>query len=112
MLNITEYDSIKEFFDKNKGATFYYATSKGRHRHSDVSFNDGDFILFGKETKGLDEQLLKDNEQYAIRIPMVNNTRCLNLANSVGIVLYEALRQNDYFDLETKGVLSTLDWDE
>ena len=112
LLNITEYDSLYEFFEKNKGATFLYATSKGRHRHSDVSFKDGDFILFGKETKGLDEQLLKDNAEYAIRIPMVNDTRCLNLANSVGIIVYEALRQNNYFDLETKGNLATLSWDE
>lgn len=112
LLNITEYDNLDEFFEKNKGGTFYYATSKGRHRHSDVKFKDGDYILFGKETKGLDEQLLKDNEQFAIRIPMVNETRCLNLANSAAIILYEALRQNEYFDLETRGNLATLNWDE
>ena len=80
--------------------------------YSDVKFKDGDYILFGKETKGLDEQLLKDNEQFAIRIPMVNETRCLNLANSAAIILYEALRQNEYFDLETRGNLATLNWDE
>lgn len=112
LLNITEYDSISDFFEKNKGKTFYYATSKGRHRHSDVNFRDGDFILFGKETKGLDEQLLKDNEQFAIRIPMTDGTRCLNLANSAAIIVYEALRQNNYFDLETKGNLATMSWDE
>ncbi len=112
LLNITEYDSLEEFFEKNNVGTFYYATSKGRHRHSDVNFKDGDYILFGKETKGLDEQLLKANEQFAIRIPMVNDTRCLNLANSVAVVLYEALRQNNYFDLETSGNLATLNWDE
>ena len=110
LLNITEYDNLEEFFEKNKGATFYYATSKGRHRHSDVSFKDGDYILFGKETKGLDEALLKDNKDKCIRIPMMEGARSLNLSNSVAIVIYEALRQNDYFDLETKGSLTKFDW--
>ena len=112
LLNIIEYDNLDEFFQRNHGSTFYYATSKGRNRHSDIKFKDGDFILFGKETKGLDEQLLKDNEQFAVRIPMINDTRCLNLSNSVAIVLYEALRQNNYFNLETKGNLTNLSWDE
>ena len=112
LLDITEYDSIEDFFEQNKGETFYFATSKGRHRHSDVKFKDGDFILFGKETKGLDEKLLKDNPQNCIRIPMINDARCLNLANSVAIVTYEALRQNEYFDLETKGALTKFDWDK
>ena len=112
LLNITEYDSLDDFFDKNHGKTFYYATSKGRHRHSDVKFCDDDFILFGKETKGLDENLLKNNEEYAIRIPMIDGARCLNLSNSVAIVVYEALRQNDYFNLETQGNLATMSWDE
>ena len=112
LLNITEYDTIDEFFEQNKGSNFYFATSKGRQRHSDIRFYDGDFVLFGKETKGLDEALLKANAQNAIRIPMIDGTRCLNLANSVAIVLYEALRQNDYFDLECGGNLTTMSWDE
>ena len=112
MLDITEYDCLDDFFEKNKGATFYFATSKGTHRHSDVQFKDGDFILFGKETKGLDEKLLKDNPDNCIRIPMINDARCLNLANSVAIVTYEALRQNNYFDLETQGQLTKFSWEE
>lgn len=112
LLDITEYDSIEDFFNKNKGSTFYYATSKGRNRHSDVKFKDGDFILFGKETKGLDEKLLKDNEKFCIRIPMVDDARCLNLANSAAVVVYEALRQNNYFDLETEGSLTKYNWDD
>lgn len=108
-LDITIYESIDEFFERNKG-TFYYATTKGLNKYSDVRFKDGDYILFGKETKGLDEKLLKDNKENCIRIPMRNNLRSLNLSNSVAIVVYEALRQNDFFDLETQGSLTKFDW--
>lgn len=108
-LDITIYENIDEFFAKNKG-TFYYATTKGLNKYSDVAFKDGDYILFGKETKGLDEALLKANKDNCIRIPMRNSLRSLNLSNSVAIVIYEALRQNDFFDLETQGYLTKFDW--
>ena len=93
LLDITEYDSLSEFFEQNKGATFYFATSKGRHRHSDVEFKDGDFILFGKETKGLPEAFLEEHFDSCVRIPMLPDTRSLNLSNAVAVTVYEALRQ-------------------
>ena len=109
LLDITFYDDIDDFFNKNKG-TFYFASTKSLKRHSDVEFKDGDYILFCKETKGLDEALLKKNKESCIRIPMISDARSLNLSNSVAIVIYEALRQNDYFDLETKGSLTKFEW--
>jgi len=110
MLDITYYDNINDFFEKNKNGNFYFASTKSLYRHSDVKFKDGDYILFGKETKGLDEALLKNNKDKCIRIPMIEGARSLNLSNSVAIVIYEALRQNDYFDLETQGSLTKFDW--
>ncbi|MBR2404961.1 MAG: tRNA (uridine(34)/cytosine(34)/5-carboxymethylaminomethyluridine(34)-2'-O)-methyltransferase TrmL [Clostridia bacterium] len=109
LLDITFYDDIDDFFAKNSG-NFYFASTKSLHRHSDVKFKDGDYILFGKETKGLDEKLLKDNKDKCIRIPMIEDARSLNLSNSVAVVIYEALRQNNYFDLETKGKLTKFEW--
>lgn len=110
MLDITYYENIDEFFEKNSNGNFYFASTKSLNRHSDVRFADEDYILFGKETKGLNESLLKDNKEKCIRIPMMNGARSLNLSNSVAIVIYEALRQNDYFDLETKGALTKYKW--
>lgn len=109
-LNITMYDNIDEFFAKNKGGNFYYASTKSLNRYCDVTFSDGDYILFGKETKGLDEELLKNNKDKCIRIPMAHNQRSLNLSNSVAIILYEALRQNNFCDLETEGSLTKYNW--
>ena len=108
-LDITIYENLDEFFAKNKG-NFYYATTKGINKYTDVKFKDGDYILFGKETKGLDEELLKKNKESCIRIPMKKTLRSLNLSNSVAIVIYEALRQNDFFDLDTRGNLTKYDW--
>lgn len=104
-LDITYYKNIDEFFEKNKGGRFFFATTKAANRYSDVHFADGDYILFGKETKGLDENLLRANRDSCIRIPMRSTMRSLNLSNSVAIIIYEALRQNNFFDLETKGCL-------
>ena len=110
LLDITFYDNIDDFFNKNSDGNFYFASTKALYRHSDVEFKDNDYILFGKETKGLDEKLLKNNKEKCIRIPMFGEARSLNLSNSVAIVIYEALRQNNYFDLETKGSLTQYDW--
>jgi len=109
LLDITFYDNLDDFFEKNQG-TFYFASTKSLKRHSDVNFKDNDYILFGKETKGLDEALLKAHSESCIRIPMISGARSLNLSNSVAVVIYEALRQNDYFDLETKGALTKFEW--
>lgn len=110
MLGVEFYENIDEFFAKNKGSTFYYATTKAVNTYCDVKFKDGDFILFGRETKGLDEDLLYKNKEQCIRIPMIDEARSLNLSNAVAIVLYEALRQNDFSDLKEIGALTKYQW--
>ncbi len=98
-LNIQYYENLDEFFEKNKDGRFFYLSSKGTASYTDVEFKDGDFLLFGKETKGLPEKLLIDHPERAIRIPMISDARCLNLSNSVAIVIYEALRQTNFKSL-------------
>ncbi|MBQ6630618.1 MAG: tRNA (uridine(34)/cytosine(34)/5-carboxymethylaminomethyluridine(34)-2'-O)-methyltransferase TrmL [Romboutsia sp.] len=96
--NIQYYDSFEEVVEKNPNGTFFYATTKVNQAHSDVKYVENSFIVFGKETKGLPETLIKENLDTCIRIPMLNleKARSLNLSNSVAIVVYEALRQLDY----------------
>lgn len=96
-VEIFYYENLDEFFAKNSDGTFFYSTTKADKSYTDVSFPDGAFILFGKETKGLPEPLIYADYDRAIRIPMYGNLRSLNLSNSVAIVLYEALRQNNFF---------------
>ena len=96
-VDIVYYDNLAEFFEKNAGGKFYYATTKAKQSYTDVSYPDGCFILFGKETKGLPEDLIYAGFDRAVRIPMYGALRSLNLSNSVAIILYEALRQNDFF---------------
>lgn len=110
MLGVKFYESIDEFFEINKGGTFYYATTKAINRYSDVEYKDNDFILFGRETKGLDEELLHNNREYCIRIPMIDEARSLNLSNAVAIVVYEALRQTDFQGLKEMGSLTKFEW--
>ena len=110
LLDITFYDNINDFFEKNKNGNFYYASTKSLNKYSDVKFCDGDYILFGKETKGLDEALVKAIKEKCIRIPMIDGARSLNLSNSVAVVIYEALKQNDFLNLETQGSLTKFDW--
>ena len=98
-LNIQYYENLDEFFEKNKDGRFFYLSSKGTASYTDVEFKDGDFLLFGKETKGLPEKLLINHPERAIRIPMISDARCLNLSNSVAIVIYEALRQTNFKSL-------------
>ena len=112
LVEISYYDSFAQLQEKYKGATFYFFTTKGRHKHSDVAFKDGDFLVFGKETKGLPEELLLQNEATCLRIPMFSQARSLNLSNSVAVALYEALRQNDYPNLLEEGELHEHVWGE
>ena len=112
LVNISYYDSFAELQEKHKGARFFYFTTKGRHRHSDVKFQDGDFLVFGKETKGLPEELLMQHEEECLRIPMYSEARSLNLSNSVAIAVYEALRQTDYDGLLEEGELHAHRWAE
>lgn len=104
-LDIRYYDNLEDFFAKCKG-TYYFCSTKAQKRHSDVQYCDGDYLVFGKETKGLPETLLHDRYDSCVRIPMLPGIRSLNLSNAVAIVLYEALRQLDYDALETCGHLT------
>ena len=110
LLGVTYYENLDDFFLKNAGGRFFYSTTKGLNKYSDAEFTDGDFILFGKETKGLPEELLKENRDFCIRIPMIDEARSLNLSNSVAIVVYEALRQTNFNLLKTEGSLTKFSW--
>ena len=110
LVEIFYYDSFEELQEKNPNARFFYFTTKARHRHCDKAFQDGDFLVFGKETKGLPEELLLKNEETCVRIPMYEKARSLNLSNSVAIALYEALRQNDFDGLLETGELHHHKW--
>ena len=110
LLDITYYDSLADFFEKNNGPFFYFST-KAKHIHSEVSYPDGAYLVFGKETKGLPEELLHDNPDSGVRLPMINNdaARSLNLSNTVAVGVYEVLRQWGYPDLRTEGHLTQFD---
>ncbi len=105
-LDVHYYENLAEFFEKNKGGNFYFMSTKGDKVYSEANFKDGDFLIFGKESHGLPEPLLKDNYDKTLRIPMYGNLRSLNLSNSVALTLYEALRQNNFEGLNETGRLT------
>ncbi|MCD8328794.1 MAG: tRNA (uridine(34)/cytosine(34)/5-carboxymethylaminomethyluridine(34)-2'-O)-methyltransferase TrmL [Ruminococcus sp.] len=109
-LEIYEYDNLDEFFERNKGGSFYYFTTKGTNVYSNISYPDNSFILFGREDKGLPESLLHENKESCVRIPMRPELRSLNLSNSVAIAAYEILRQWDFPDLTREGKLTQYTW--
>lgn len=109
-LDYIVYDSYRDFLEKNPNANIYMATTKAQRVYSDVVFEDDCYIMFGKESAGIPEEILVDNQKNAIRIPMFGDIRSLNLGNSVAIVLYEALRQQGFRDLNTEGKLHRLSW--
>ena len=100
LLEVKIYENLHDFLTINRGKRLVMATTKAPHQYCDFAFQDEDFILFGKETKGLPEDLLKENMQTCVRIPMVEGARSLNLSNSVAVVAYEALRQLDFLSLQ------------
>jgi tRNA (cytidine/uridine-2'-O-)-methyltransferase len=110
-VNIQYYDSFTELREKYNKAVFYYSTTKALNVYTDVHYTDDCFIVFGKETAGLPEELLKENREHCIRIPMRNNIRSLNLSNSVAIVVFEALRQQGFAGLKEQGSLTRYKWD-
>ena len=110
-LDITYYENLDDFFKKNSGE-FYYFTTKGRNTHSDIEYPDNVYLLFGKETKGLPEELLIKHPGNCVRIPMANDIRSLNLSNSVAIVVYEVLRQWNYPELQNFGQLHNYRWED
>lgn len=109
-LDISYYDSTEEFFEKNAGGKFYYFTTKGEIAHSDMKYENNAFLVFGKETKGLPEELLKENHDTCVRLPMRGIIRSLNLSNAVCVGTYEVLRQWGYPQLSQKGKLTKYDW--
>ena len=112
LLDITYYDSLEEFFEKNQGGNFFYFSTKAQKRHSDVKYPDNTYLVFGKETAGLPEDLLFANADKCVRIPMIDEARSLNLSNSVAIGVYETLRQWDYPQLLESGELRNYNWSD
>lgn len=108
-LDITYYENIDDFFEKNKGE-FYYFTTKALHKYTDIAYPDNCYLFFGKETKGLPEELLLKNRENCVRIPMISDARSLNLSNSVAIGVYEVLRQWDHPALQNLGQLHNYKW--
>lgn len=109
-LDVRRYMNFEEFLEKNPNAKIWMATTKAKHCYADVSYGKDDYIMFGKESAGIPEEILVDNEETCIRIPMLDKIRSLNLSNSVAIVLYEALRQNNFESMSLEGELHRLQW--
>ena len=110
-LNVSVYEDYADFLEKNPEARVWYATTKARQCYTDAVFADGDYLMFGKESLGIPEEILVQYPERCIRIPMVKDNRSLNLSNSVAVVLYEALRQLDFPGLEQEGKLHRLRWE-
>lgn len=109
-LDVTVYNDYEDFLKKNLGAKIYMATTKAHKTYSDVHYEDDCYIMFGKESAGIPEDILVSSEDTCIRIPMIGDIRSLNLSNSVAIVAYEALRQHDFKDMRLNGHLHKLHW--
>jgi len=109
-LDVRRYDDYKDFCEKNPNAKIWFATTKAKHTYTDVEFGPDDYIMFGKESAGIPEEILVDYEENCIRIPMLPQIRSLNLSNSVSIVLYEALRQQNFAQMQLEGELHRLQW--
>lgn len=110
-LDVTTYIDFNDFMEKNPGAKIYMATTKAPNVYTDVSYEPDCYIMFGKESAGIPEEILVHHKEDSIRIPMVGDIRSLNLGNSVAIVLYEALRQNNFKGMTKEGHLHRLEWD-
>ena len=109
-LDVKTYIDYQDFLEKNPGARIYMATTKARKNYTEVSYGSDCYIMFGKESAGIPEEILVEYEKSCIRIPMGKDIRSLNLSNSVAIVLYEALRQNHFVGLQEGGELHRLHW--
>lgn len=111
-LDVHRYVNFKDFLEKHPDAKIWMATTKAKHSYTDVEFGENDFIMFGKESAGIPEEILVAYEDTCIRIPMLPQIRSLNLSNSVAIVLYEALRQQGFASMQMEGELHRLQWKE
>ena len=104
------YEDFGDFVSKNPDARIYMATTKAKKAYTEVVYTENDFIMFGKESAGIPEEILVKYEDTSVRIPMIGEIRSLNLSNSVAIMLYEALRQQDFEGMKLKGALHRLKW--
>jgi tRNA (cytidine/uridine-2'-O-)-methyltransferase len=111
-LDITYYENLEDFFEKNPDAAVYFFTTKAPRNYAEVSYPERVFLMFGKETAGLPEALLAAHPDTAVRIPMLPNLRSLNLSNSAAIAVYEVLRQRDFSGLSQEGTPRTFAWNE
>lgn len=109
-LDVTVYSDFKDFQERNPGIRLYLATTKARRVYTEVAYEPDCYLMFGKESAGIPEEILVENEKNCIRIPMWGDIRSLNLSNSVAIVLYEALRQQGFGNLAREGQLHHLHW--
>jgi len=109
-LDVTRYMNFKEFQERHPEARIWYATTKAKRLYTEADFSADDYIMFGKESAGIPEEILVENQASCIRIPMLEQIRSLNLSNSVAIVLYEALRQNGFVGMQREGELHRLVW--
>ena len=110
-LDVTRYDDWEDFLERNPDAKIYFATTKAKHVYTEVEYEPNAYIMFGKESAGIPEEILIQHPEQCIRIPMIGETRSLNLSNSVAIVLYEALRQNNFDHMRLEGELHRLHWE-
>ena len=109
-LDVTRYIDYQDFLEKNPGAKIYMASTKAPKTYTEVEYEDDCYIMFGKESAGIPEEILLENQETAIRIPMIGDIRSLNLGNSVAIVLYEALRQHHFDHMQLEGHLTKYEW--
>ncbi len=109
-IDLHVYENYEDFLERNPNARVFMATTKAKKTYADVEYHENDFIMFGKESKGIPEEILSINKDLCIRIPMVEKHRSLNLANSASIIVYEALRQTNFEGLLSKGELHHSDW--
>ena len=109
-LKSARYINFEDFKEKNPGVKIWMASTKAKYVYTDVVFGEDDYVMFGKESAGIPEEILVDYEESCIRIPMLSAIRSLNLSNSVSIVLYEALRQNNFSGMQMEGNLHRLKW--
>ena len=109
-VDVSRYMNFKDFLEKNPNAKIYMATTKSKQTYADVSYEDGCYIMFGKESAGIPEEILLDYRDNCVRIPMLPDIRSLNLANSVAIIAYEAMRQQDFAQFQLAGQLHHHTW--
>lgn len=110
-LDVTVYPSYEDFLTKNPNAIIYMATTKAPNVYTEVEYEEDCYIMFGKESAGIPEEILMHNKQKSVRIPMIGDIRSLNLSNSVSIVLYEALRQHNFEGMRREGQLHRHTWE-